>query len=80
MYAIRSYYGIVRYAEQLVHKSASASNLRAEIAYMEIFQATVNSTAAVGLVRSAVGENALQITDNPFQWSEDFGQITAISA
>lgn len=70
---------IVRYAEQVVHESASASSLNVDIKYEEIFLATVNSHPAVELVRSAIGPDSLQIPDKPFRWSEDFGKIAAVS-
>lgn len=70
---------VVRYAEQVVHESASASSLNVDIKYEEIFSATVNSQPAVELVRSAIGSDSLLIPDKPFRWSEDFGKIAAVS-
>ena len=70
---------VVRYAEQVVHESASASGLNVDIKYEEIFPATVNSQPAVELVLSAIGPNSLQVPDKPFRWSEDFGKIAAVS-
>ncbi|MGE4545949.1 MAG: amidohydrolase [Pedobacter sp.] len=70
---------IVGDAEQLVHESASASDLEVDIEYEDIFLTTINSQIAVELVRSAVGPNSLKVPDTPFRWSEDFGQFTAVS-
>jgi amidohydrolase len=70
---------VVRYAEQVVHESASPSGLNVDIKYEEIFPATVNSQHAVELVHSAIGPDSLQVPDKPFRWSEDFGKIAAVS-
>jgi len=68
---------MIRYSEQVVQASALAGKLDFSIGYEDIFSATVNSSTAVDLVRQAHGDNPLQIAEQPFRWSEDFGQFTA---
>ncbi|MGE4560491.1 MAG: amidohydrolase [Desulfobulbus sp.] len=70
---------IVGHAERLVRESAAASDLNVDIGYEEIFPATINSQFAVELIRRAIGTNSLDVLDNPFRWSEDFGRFTAFS-
>jgi len=70
---------MVRFFEQRAHDLASENGLIVAIDYEDVFNATINSPLAVSLVRQAAGKQALIEPESPFPWSEDFGQITALS-
>ena len=70
---------IVRFFEQVINALASEHVLKVAINYEDVFQATVNSPLAVSLVEQAAGAQSVHEPKNPFPWSEDFGQITALS-
>ena len=68
---------IVRHVETVAARTASAENLRFDIAYEDVFTATVNAAPAVDLIKQAAGERGIIEVDGPFRWSEDFGRFTA---
>lgn len=67
---------LVGRAERIVAGSACADDLEHEIACEDEFPATVNAPRAVEIVRRAAGGD-LQLLEEPFRWSEDFGRFTA---
>jgi len=69
---------LVDYAEQLAHQSATAEHLGLEIAYEDIFPATVNGERALALVERSCAPLEIHRIEEPFRWSEDFGRMTAI--
>lgn len=69
---------LVAYAEQLAHQSATAEYLGLEIAYEDIFPATVNGERALALIERSCAPLEMHRIEEPFRWSEDFGRMTAI--
>jgi amidohydrolase len=63
--------------EALVKGIAASRALAAEIAYRDIFPATVNHPGAVAIVQRAAAGHPLRIAERPFRWSEDFGRLSA---
>ena len=69
---------IVEYSEVLSAQIAKAHGLDLRIQYDDVFPATVNSPAAVDMVRAAAGHGEVIDPGVPFRWSEDFGRFTAL--
>ncbi|MGB0899988.1 MAG: hypothetical protein ACPGSN_12080, partial [Psychrobium sp.] len=46
------------------------------ISYEDVFNATVNNEHAVSIVKQALNDEPVTITETPFRWSEDFGEFT----
>lgn len=65
-------------AERIAGLAAEEQNLKFEVEYTEAFPATVNDDECNRLVMNAAKEENLEIVspENPFRWSEDFGQFT----
>lgn len=70
---------LVGRAEDLARACASAEGLGVEIAYEDVFDATVNAPRAVEIVRKAVGRGGVRLLEQPFRWSEDFGRFTVLA-
>ena len=70
---------MVQFYEQLTDNLALKDGLTAAFDYEDVFNATVNSPSAVGLVKQMVPPDMICEPDSPFPWSEDFGQFTAQS-
>ena len=70
---------VVSHCESLVTAAAAAETLEFEIAYEEIFSATMNSESAVTTIEKACEGLAVTRVEQPFRWSEDFGRFTQIS-
>lgn len=71
---------LVQHFESLVRHEAGRCGLQFDIDYQDVFDATVNSPAAVDIVRQAsVGMSLAEIAE-PFRWSEDFGRFTQLGA
>ena len=68
---------LVRDCEEMVRVIASAEQLGHTVSYEDVFPSTVNSQAAVDIIRKASGTTPVQEVDTPFRWSEDFGRFTA---
>lgn len=68
---------LVSDAERIVRESASAEGLEYDIAYEDIFPATVNAERAVDIVRRAAVNASLHVPKRPFPWSEDFGRLAS---
>ena len=56
---------------------ASEHGLSCEIQSEDIFDATVNHADAVSIINTALRDEQVITTQEPFRWSEDFGQFTA---
>ncbi|MCA1758002.1 MAG: amidohydrolase [Bacteroidales bacterium] len=65
-------------AEEIVRSAAEREHLGVEIAYDEIFPATVNDPGCVDMVRESAREIPLTVqnNDHPYRWSEDFAYFT----
>jgi amidohydrolase len=70
---------VVRHCESLVEDTAKAEALEFDVAYEEIFSATMNSDKAVSTIEKACEGLAVTRVEQPFRWSEDFGRFTQIS-
>jgi amidohydrolase len=68
---------LVAYAEHLGRQAAAADGLGLEIAYADIFPATINGKRALSLVERSCAPLKLRWIEEPFRWSEDFGRLTA---
>jgi amidohydrolase len=70
---------IVRHAVVAVERLAAADGLQHEITWDDVYPASVNSSDATELIRSAARRRGLELPDveQPFRWSEDFGHFTA---
>ncbi len=66
-------------AEELISSIAKKHNLKNEIEWVEEFPATINNKDCVDIVRKSAEENGFSIheVEDPFRWSEDFGQFTS---
>lgn len=67
---------LVDFIESRANQLADAHGLSVDISYEDVFSATVNNDSAVSIVQHALQEEPVTITNNPFRWSEDFGQFT----
>jgi amidohydrolase len=65
-------------AEKIAREAAAKDEIETEISYTEEFPATVNIEECNGLVADAAKNLDLKLLekDQPFRWSEDFGQFT----
>ncbi|MEQ8204827.1 MAG: amidohydrolase [Woeseia sp.] len=70
--------GLVQHFEALVRSEAERRDLQFNIRYQDVFDATVNSPAAVNIVRQAAAGLPLAEATEPFRWSEDFGRFTQL--
>lgn len=70
---------LVAYAQERVAVAAAAAELGFDVAWEDVFPATVNSRRAVDLVRRAAGPAPVVETEGPFAWSEDFGRYTQLA-
>lgn len=59
--------------ERQVELLASEHGLGYTIGYEDVFDATVNDNEAFAIIKTAAGPQFLQL-EEPFRWSEDFGQ------
>lgn len=66
-------------AERIVEETAREERLGHDIAYCEIFPATVNHETCAEWIRQSAETLQLpvEIIEKPFRWSEDFGYYTA---
>jgi metal-dependent amidase/aminoacylase/carboxypeptidase family protein len=64
--------------ETLVKRIAGKEKLTFNIAYEEVFPATINNPLCSQIVKNACDNDHLKNTfiNNPFKWSEDFGHFT----
>ncbi len=69
---------LTRKAEEIASKAAAKDEIETEISYTEEFPATVNNEECNGLVAGAAKNLDLKLVEKeqPFRWSEDFGQFT----
>lgn len=70
---------VVEHCEAMVDRIAIGERLECEIAYAEIFSATMNSAEAVNAIAAACSDLSVTQVAQPFRWSEDFGCFTQIS-
>jgi amidohydrolase len=67
---------LAKLLEKEAKQIATKEKLKVEISYNEVFPATVNKKEASELLLNSLNDLdfvSLQIMDNPFTWSEDFG-------
>lgn len=64
--------------EKVIIDAAHVENLKYDIAYSEIFPATINNEDCVKLIEESALENQLKVEtiNTPFKWSEDFSYYT----
>ncbi len=64
--------------ETLVKRIAGKEKLTLNIAYEEVFPATINNPLCAQIVKDSCANGNLNNTliNNPFKWSEDFGHFT----
>lgn len=67
---------LVDFIESQAGKLAKAYGLLVNISYEDVFNATVNNEHAVSIVKQALNDEPVTITETPFRWSEDFGEFT----
>jgi len=69
---------LTREAEKIIHGISEMEKLRYEIAYNEVFPATVNNPDCVNIAARAAKEHNLKVEflQKPFKWSEDFAYYT----
>ncbi len=69
---------LTKKAEEIAREAAAKDEIETEISYTEEFPATINSEECNGLVADAAKNLDLNLVkkDQPFRWSEDFGQFT----
>lgn len=69
---------ITENAISIAEENAMAYGLKIDFEFVEIFPATKNDKELVSIVEESAIENDLNIIriDEPFKWSEDFGQFT----
>jgi amidohydrolase len=67
--------------EQFARATAERYGLEVETEWVEEFPATVNDVECAGLIREIAGDLELDIheAEEPFAWSEDFGNFTAVA-
>ena len=70
---------VVAHCEKLVAEIATSQSLEFDIAYEEIFSATMNSQSAVSTIETACEGLPVTKVEQPFRWSEDFGRFTQIA-
>ncbi len=70
---------LVAHAEALLATQVERYGLSADARYCDVFDATVNSPAAVELIRNACRDLDLVEAAEPFRWSEDFGRFTQVA-
>lgn len=68
---------LVERVESFVTGAATADGLDHEVAWEDVFTATVNDPGAVATVRRAASPLPVRELDAPLRWSEDFGHFTA---
>lgn len=61
----------------LVRANAAAGDLDYDVAWEDVFPATVNDPEAVALVRCVAGPLPVRELAAPLRWSEDFGLVAA---
>ncbi len=71
---------LARHAERLVADCARRDGLQHAVSYEDDFPATVNSEAAVEILRRATHGLVVEELTDPFPWSEDFGRFAARGA
>lgn len=66
---------LTAYATDLVHRAATAAGLEWDVAWTDVFPATVNHDGAIALLQQAIQDCGyeMQVMSQPFRWSEDFG-------
>ncbi|MGB0835452.1 MAG: amidohydrolase [Psychrobium sp.] len=55
---------------------AEQYQLSLSVSYEDVFDATVNHPQAVDVIKAALADEPVTLTDTPFRWSEDFGRFT----
>lgn len=55
---------------------AEQHQLSLSVHYEDVFDATVNHPQAVDVIKAALADESITLTDTPFRWSEDFGRFT----
>ncbi len=70
---------MAKLAEDSAHALAQEHGLRAEVAWRDRFEASVNTPAAAALIRAAANQIGAPVEElkGPFRWSEDFGALGA---
>lgn len=68
---------IIAHMERTVSRTTAAFRLSYDIAYEDVFRATVNAGPAVDIIERANAGKSIIVADKPFRWSEDFGRFTA---
>ena len=65
-------------AREIIDDVATKNNLKNEIEWVEEFPSTKNDKYCVDVIKQSAEENNLdvEVIDNPFRWSEDFGHFT----
>ncbi len=68
---------LAQHAEQSMRALASADGLDCQLAWSDVFDATVNDPAALAPIRATARSLGLPLRDlpDPFRWSEDFGAL-----
>ena len=66
-------------AEEIARSAASKDDIECEISYTEEFPATINNEECNKLIHESASGLGLNVvtTEQPFRWSEDFGQFTS---
>ena len=69
---------LIAEAEKIASAVASDHKLKIKISYTEEFPATINEKECVEVITEAAGENgySVNLINEPFRWSEDFGHFT----
>ena len=70
---------LVKKAETEVHRIIKQYDLKYNISWADIFDASINDEQCVKQIEQAALKTSHQVTwlDHPFRWSEDFGAISA---
>ena len=71
---------LIKYSELKVTGISQKYKIQSEISFVDEFPATVNNPECISQLISLCNENNFQykILENPFKWSEDFGQFTSV--
>jgi len=71
---------LIKFSEQKVTGISQKYKIQSEISFVDEFPATVNNSKCIPQLISLCNENNIQyqILENPFKWSEDFGQFTSV--
>ena len=72
---------LIQAVEKHIQLLAKEEKLQAEISYHEVFPLTKNDQKVYSLMENAASRAALpvQLKENPFRWSEDFGHYNQLA-